>query len=61
MDDIVPAEGGDLSRRYKPSVYTRGPWEFQSQAVVHSIVGRMRLKCEDYKGIMAKYYVPARG
>jgi glutamine synthetase len=35
MDDIVPAEGSDLSRRYKPSVYTRGPWEFQSQAVVH--------------------------
>jgi hypothetical protein len=41
-DDIVPVEVGDLSRRYKPSVYIRGPWEFQSQAVVHSIVGRMK-------------------
>jgi hypothetical protein len=42
MHDVVPAKGGDLSRRYKLSVYTRGPWELQSQAVVHSIVGSMR-------------------
>jgi hypothetical protein len=41
-DDIVLTEGGNLSRRYQPSVHTRGPWEFQSQAVVHSIVGRMK-------------------
>jgi hypothetical protein len=59
-NDIVPAEESGLNRRYKPSVYTRVPWEFQSQAVVSWKDEEME-KCEDYKGIVAKYYVPARG